>query len=46
MSDFILNLDILVINEKHHMLHIGDVGINANIVGAYDKDPNQGMSLC
>lgn len=44
MSDFILNLDMLVINDKYHMLHIGDVGINANIVSAYDKDPNQGMA--
>ena len=44
MSQVILNLDMLVINDKHHMLHIGDVGINANIVGAYAKDQNQGMA--
>ena len=44
MSQVILNLDMLVINDKHHMLHIGDVGINANIVDAYAKDQNKGMA--
>ena len=44
MSQVVLNLDMLVINDKYHMLHIGDVGINANIVDAYAKDQNQGMS--
>jgi YegS/Rv2252/BmrU family lipid kinase len=44
MSQITRSLDMLVINNKYHMLHIGDVGVNANIVEAYDKDENQGMA--
>ena len=43
MSDLVEGLDLLLINEKHYALHIGDVGINAGIVEAYEKDPKRGM---
>jgi diacylglycerol kinase family enzyme len=44
MSQITKSLDMIVLNDKYDMLHIGDVGVNANLVGAYDKDPNQGMA--
>jgi len=44
MSQVKKGLDMLLINNKHYMLHIGDVGVNANIVDAYDKDQNHGMA--
>ena len=44
MSEVFAGLDMLVVNEKHYSIHIGDVGINANIVDAYDKDKNRGMT--
>jgi len=43
MSDMVEGLDILLINNKHYTLHIGDVGINASIVDSYEKDKNRGM---
>ena len=36
-------LDLLKVNEEYYSMHIGDVGLNANIVNAYEKDPNRGM---
>ena len=44
MSDLIGYLDLLRINGKHYCLHLGDVGINAQIVESYENDPNRGMS--
>lgn len=44
MSDIVEGLDILLINNEHYTLHIGDVGINASIVDAYEKDKNRGMA--
>jgi diacylglycerol kinase family enzyme len=43
-SQLIAGLDMLMINEKHYAIHIGDVGINARIVEAYSKDENRGMA--
>lgn len=43
MSETIRGLDMLLINDKYYTTHIGDVGINANIVDAYSKDKNRGM---
>lgn len=42
-SEVIVELDMLTINDEHHSLHMGDVGINAEIVNAYTKDENRGM---
>ncbi len=44
MSDKIGNLDLLLINGKHYTLHLGDVGINAQIVESYENDPKRGMT--
>lgn len=43
MSEVIGEMDMLVVNDEFYTIHIGDVGVNANIVDAYDKDPNRGM---
>jgi diacylglycerol kinase family enzyme len=44
MSQTIAGLDLLKVNDEHYTTHIGDVGVNAQIVEAYDKDPNRGMA--
>ena len=43
MSEVYAGLDIVVVNDKYHSIHIGDVGVNAQIVYNYEKDPNRGM---
>jgi YegS/Rv2252/BmrU family lipid kinase len=43
-SDRIAGLDMIEVNEKHHSIHIGDVGSNARIVESYEKDPNRGIA--
>jgi len=43
MSHLITGLDMIRINQEHYMLHLGDVGINARIVHAYEQDPKRGM---
>lgn len=44
LSDRIAGLDMIEVNEKHHSIHIGDVGSNANLVESYEKDPNRGIA--
>lgn len=44
MSEKIAGLDLLKVNDEHYTTHIGDVGVNAQIVEAYEKDPNRGMA--
>jgi diacylglycerol kinase family enzyme len=44
MSEKIAGLDLLRVNDEHYTTHIGDVGVNAQIVEAYEKDPNRGMA--
>lgn len=36
-------LDLLSINDLHLLLHLGDIGANANLVANYDKDESRGM---
>ena len=43
MSEMLGDLDMVVVNNKHHSIHIGDVGINAAIINSYEKDTNRGM---
>ena len=43
MSNIIGELDMLVVNDTHYSIHIGDVGINAQMVKSYEKDKNRGM---
>ncbi len=44
ISQVFAGLDMLLVNNKHYSLHIGDVGINASIVESYSKDKNRGMA--
>ena len=44
MSSKVGDLDLLLVNGKHYTLHLGDVGINAQIVESYEKDPKRGMA--
>ncbi len=44
MSDRIEGLDILKVNDEYYTMHIGDVGVNAQLVESYEKDPNRGMA--
>lgn len=43
MSQIIGDLDLLLINNEHYTMHVGDVGINSKIVESYEKDANRGM---
>jgi diacylglycerol kinase family enzyme len=43
MSNIIGELDMLIINDTYYSLHIGDVGVNAQMVKSYEKDKNRGM---
>lgn len=43
-SEVIAGVDMVVVNNKHYSIHIGDVGINASIVESYEKDENRGMA--
>jgi len=44
MSEVVAGLDMLIVNDKFYTIHIGDVGINASIINAYEKDINRGMT--
>ena len=44
MSEVVAGLDMLVVNDRFYTIHIGDVGINASIIDAYEKDKNRGMA--
>ena len=44
MSERIAGLDLLKINDEHYCIHLGDVGLNAQIVKAYDEDSQRGMA--
>jgi diacylglycerol kinase family enzyme len=44
MSDIIGRLDMIKGNDTYYSIHIGDVGVNAQIVEAYEKDKNRGMT--
>lgn len=45
MSNIEAGLDILKVNDKYHTAHIGDVGVNAQIVKAYENDSKRGMAI-
>jgi diacylglycerol kinase family enzyme len=36
-------LDVLSINDTYLLLHLGDVGANANLVAKYDQDEGRGL---
>ena len=43
MSEVTAGLDILQVNDEFYTLHLGDVGINAQLIDSYSKDKNRGM---
>lgn len=43
-SQIIAKLDVLKINDQHLCLHMGDVGLNARVVGGFDTDDGRGMT--
>ena len=43
LSNIIGDLDMVLVNNEHYSIHIGDVGINAQMVESYEKDKNRGM---
>ncbi|RUA23616.1 MAG: diacylglycerol kinase [Bacteroidetes bacterium] len=43
ISNIVGNLDMVLVNDQYYSIHIGDVGLNANIVKAYDADDRRGM---
>jgi len=43
MSNITAPLDMVLVNDTHYSIHIGDVGVNARIVHAYEKDAERGM---
>lgn len=42
MSEVIIPLDLISINEKHYSIHLGDVGANAQIVEKFSKEEGRG----
>ncbi len=44
LSQIVTGLDLLKVNGKYYSMHIGDVGINAQIIKAYENDKNRGMA--
>ncbi|MGB1269189.1 MAG: diacylglycerol/lipid kinase family protein [Flavobacteriaceae bacterium] len=43
MSEKVAGLDLIKVNDEFYTTHIGDVGLNAQIVKAYEEDDNRGM---
>jgi diacylglycerol kinase family enzyme len=43
MSEVHYGLDLLRINRTYYSMHIGDVGINANLVKSFSTDSRRGM---
>lgn len=45
LSRYYADLDMIRINEDRYCLHIADVGINAELVQAFEKDPARGLAV-
>lgn len=43
MSSMTCALDMIKVNGEHYAIHIGDVGLNANIIKGYEEDNGRGM---
>ncbi|OHX64835.1 diacylglycerol/lipid kinase family protein [Flammeovirga pacifica] len=44
ISNVITGLDLIQVNKEHYCLHIGDIGVNAQIVKGYSSDSKRGMT--
>ncbi|WP_224483332.1 diacylglycerol/lipid kinase family protein [Robertkochia aurantiaca] len=45
MSSHYMSLDLIAVNEDYKCLHIGDLGLNAEIVAGFDEDEARGLSV-
>jgi len=43
MSGVYAGMDLIRVNGKYYSMHIGDVGINANLVKSFSEDTRRGM---
>ncbi len=43
-SQLIVPMDLLKVNDQHLCMHMGDVGLNAQMVSGYDEDGRRGMA--
>jgi diacylglycerol kinase family enzyme len=43
VSEIIAGLDVVIVNDKYYSIHIGDVGVNSQLVEEYTKDKKRGM---
>ena len=43
MSEVYAGMDLLRVNGSYYSMHIGDVGINANLVKSFSEDTRRGM---
>lgn len=43
MSNLTCQLDMVKVNGEHLSIHIGDVGLNANIIKGYEAEKSRGM---
>jgi len=43
ITNYFKNIDLIQVNDQYYCAHIGDVGLNANLVNSYSKDENRGM---
>ena len=44
MSEVIEGLDLVLVNDQYYTLHIGDVGLNAQIVAGHAQSKSRGMA--
>jgi YegS/Rv2252/BmrU family lipid kinase len=42
MSEIIIPMDLIRVNQEHYSLHLGDVGINAHMVEKFSQEKNRG----
>ncbi|MDA8595420.1 diacylglycerol kinase family protein [Flavobacteriaceae bacterium] len=42
-TNYFKSIDLIQVNDQYYCAHIGDVGLNANLVNSYSKDENRGM---
>jgi len=45
LSQRVKALDVLQVNDRHFCLHIGYVGLNAEVVNAFEKDSSRGLKI-
>jgi YegS/Rv2252/BmrU family lipid kinase len=43
-SNKTIDFDFIRVNKREHLLHIGDIGANANLIKRFEKDPEEGYA--